>query len=171
MSEAPGASGVDEEYGSLDQELHMLLYSSAIDLSSATLDFVAIRFWASSARARHVVASCQRIVKRCWCWPICAAAIRTARRKAFVILDGTLVGTTSPPPVSTCWALYPAASRGLPTLADDGYDATGIGAPVPDPNSTYNALLRGLRSLGERGFALLIGGGAPWGHHHHRQPP
>jgi hypothetical protein len=66
-------------------------------------------------------------------------------------------------------ALYRAASRlGLPTLADGGYDGAGIGVftPVKQPadgrtldvgNRTYNALLRGLRCLGERGFALLTG--------------
>ncbi len=66
-------------------------------------------------------------------------------------------------------ALYWAASRlDLPTLADNGYDGAGIGVftPVKQPtdgrtldadNRTYNALLRGLRCLGERGFALLTG--------------
>lgn len=63
-------------------------------------------------------------------------------------------------------ALYAAAAHGLPTLADAGYDGTGIGVhtPIKQPsgtqsldadNRTYNALLRGLRSLGERSFALL----------------
>ena len=60
-------------------------------------------------------------------------------------------------------------SRGdhLPTLADGGYDGAGIGVntPVKQPidgheldvdSRTYNALLRGLRCLGERGFALLV---------------
>ncbi|MBP2340490.1 hypothetical protein JOF41_006668 [Saccharothrix coeruleofusca] len=66
-------------------------------------------------------------------------------------------------------ALYWAASRlDPPTLADGGYDGAGIGVltPVKQPadgqaldadNRTYNALLRGLRCLGERGFALLAG--------------
>ncbi|WP_214408361.1 transposase family protein [Pseudonocardia lacus] len=66
-------------------------------------------------------------------------------------------------------ALYWAASQlGLPTLADGGYDGTGIGVhtPIKQPasgttlavdNQTYNALHRGLRALGERGFALLTG--------------
>lgn len=66
-------------------------------------------------------------------------------------------------------ALYWAASRlNLPTLADGGYDGAGIGVftPVKQPadgheldvnTRTYNALLRGLRCLGERGFALLVG--------------
>jgi hypothetical protein len=66
-------------------------------------------------------------------------------------------------------ALYWAASQlDLPTLADNGYDGAGIGVftPVKQPTKgqvhdvdtrTYNALLRGLRCLGERGFALLTG--------------
>lgn len=65
-----------------------------------------------------------------------------------------------------CGALYWAASQlNLPTLADGGYDGTGIGVhtPIKQPagqklhadNRTYNALLRGLRALGERGFAIL----------------
>jgi hypothetical protein len=66
-------------------------------------------------------------------------------------------------------ALYWAASQlDLPTLADGGYGGAGIGVHIPikqpaegqvlDPdNRTYNALLRGLRCLGERGFALLTG--------------
>jgi hypothetical protein len=65
-------------------------------------------------------------------------------------------------------ALYAAAAHGLPTLADGGYGGAGIGVhtPVRQPvngqvldadTSTYNALLRGLRCLGERGFAVLTG--------------
>lgn len=66
-------------------------------------------------------------------------------------------------------ALYWAASQlNLPTLADGGYDGSGIGVytPIKQPsggqkldvdNRTYNALLRGLRALGERGFAILTG--------------
>lgn len=66
-------------------------------------------------------------------------------------------------------ALYWAASQlELPTLADGGYDGAGMGvhSPVKQPpgsqvldvdTRTYNALLRGLRCLGERGFALLTG--------------
>lgn len=66
-------------------------------------------------------------------------------------------------------ALYWAYSHlDLPTLADAGYNGTGIGVftPVKQPRGgqvldvdtrTYNALLRGLRCLGERGFALLTG--------------
>jgi hypothetical protein len=56
----------------------------------------------------------------------------------------------------------------LPTLADPGYDGAGIGVQIPvrqpadgrdlDINTrTRNALLRSLRCLGERGFALLTG--------------
>jgi hypothetical protein len=64
-------------------------------------------------------------------------------------------------------ALYWAASQlHLPTLADSGYQGTGHGihTPVKQPtdgnqlaidNRTYNRLLRSLRGLGERGFALL----------------
>jgi hypothetical protein len=62
--------------------------------------------------------------------------------------------------------LYRAAAAGMPTLADGGYEGAGIGICVPvksppgsqrlDPDTkTRNALLRGLRSQGERGFALL----------------
>jgi hypothetical protein len=66
-------------------------------------------------------------------------------------------------------ALYWAASQlELPTLSDGGYEGAGIGVhtPLKQPaggqvldvdNRTYNALLRGLRCLGERGFALLTG--------------
>lgn len=66
-------------------------------------------------------------------------------------------------------ALYWAYSQlDLSTLSDNGYDGAGIGVFTPvkqpadgralDPDTrTYNALLRGLRCLGERGFALLTG--------------
>jgi hypothetical protein len=66
-------------------------------------------------------------------------------------------------------ALYWAASQlNLPTLADGGYDGTGIGVhtPIRQPangntlavdHQAYNALHRGIRALGERGFALLTG--------------
>lgn len=65
-------------------------------------------------------------------------------------------------------ALYWAASQlDLPTLADGGYDGAGIGVHTPTRqpagntlainHQTYNALHRGLRALGERGFALLTG--------------
>jgi hypothetical protein len=63
-------------------------------------------------------------------------------------------------------ALYRAASLGMPTLADSGYEGAGIGILIPFKNPagnqeldadarTRNALLRDLRSRGERGFALL----------------
>jgi len=63
-------------------------------------------------------------------------------------------------------ALYRAASLGMPTLADSGYEGAGIGihVPVKSPGGnqepdvdtrTRNSLLRGLRFQGERGFALL----------------
>jgi DDE superfamily endonuclease/Helix-turn-helix of DDE superfamily endonuclease len=62
-------------------------------------------------------------------------------------------------------AAYPA-TRAMPILADPGYQGAGHGVHVPfkQPtdgntlsldNRTYNALQRALRSLGERGFALL----------------
>ena len=65
-------------------------------------------------------------------------------------------------------ALYAAASTGLPTLADPGYEGAGHGVhtPVKQPaegteldinTRTHNALLRAVRCLGERGFALLTG--------------
>lgn len=66
-------------------------------------------------------------------------------------------------------ALYWAASqRDLPTLADSGYEGAGQGIHTPikqptdgsrlDPdNRAYNTLLRSMRCLGERGFALLTG--------------
>jgi hypothetical protein len=61
-------------------------------------------------------------------------------------------------------ALYAAAADELPTLADPGYDGAGHGVrtPVKQPAddseldiNTRNMLLRSLRCLGERGFALL----------------
>jgi DDE superfamily endonuclease len=67
--------------------------------------------------------------------------------------------------------LYRAAARGLPALADGGYQGAGIGVHTPaknpkakrgtapreldDSQRTRNLLLRGLRCRGERGFALL----------------
>jgi len=61
-----------------------------------------------------------------------------------------------------------SAPNGLPTLADSGYDGAGIcvlnpiktpadGQTLSTDNRTYNRLLRGLRALGERGFALFKG--------------
>jgi hypothetical protein len=65
--------------------------------------------------------------------------------------------------------LYWSASQlDLPTLADSGYEGTGRGIHIsikqpeggqvlaPD-NHAYNTLLRSVRCLGERGFALLTG--------------
>jgi hypothetical protein len=69
-------------------------------------------------------------------------------------------------------ALYWASSQlDLPTLADGGYAGAGIGVhtPIKQPtgnqtldagNRTYNALLRGLRCLGERAFAPWSAAGA-----------
>ncbi len=68
--------------------------------------------------------------------------------------------------VSAFPALYRAASLGMPTLADPGYEGAGVGikTPVKNPTNgreldldtrTANALLRSLRALGERAFALL----------------
>lgn len=65
-------------------------------------------------------------------------------------------------------ALYAFAAQGLPTLADPGYEGAGHGVytPFKHPtdgrrldidNRTYNMLLRSLRGIGERGFALLVG--------------
>jgi hypothetical protein len=62
-------------------------------------------------------------------------------------------------------AVYPVA-RTMPVLADPGYQGAGCGVytPIKHPaggnalcvdNRTYNALLRALRCLGERGFSLL----------------
>ncbi len=62
--------------------------------------------------------------------------------------------------------LYAFAAKGLPTLADLGYEGAGIGVttPMKQPsqgpplaldNRTLNRLQRGVRCLGERGFALL----------------
>jgi hypothetical protein len=78
-------------------------------------------------------------------------------------------GHTCAPGASTITAPQrPAAASGLPTLADPGYDGAGIGIYIPvrplaagqdlDVSTrTRNALLRSLRCLGERGFALLTG--------------
>jgi hypothetical protein len=74
--------------------------------------------------------------------------------------------TSTPPVAHVLPAAYPFAAT-LPILADLGYQGAGQGVhtPVKQPpdgselyidNRTYNALLRALRCLGERGFALLI---------------
>ncbi|WP_399342049.1 transposase family protein [Umezawaea sp. Da 62-37] len=79
------------------------------------------------------------------------------------------VSDVEPGSVHDLTALYWAYSQlDLPTLSDNGYDGSGIGVftPVKQPTDgqvldvdtrTHNALLRGLRRLGERGFALLTG--------------
>ena len=66
-------------------------------------------------------------------------------------------------------ALYWAASQlHLPTLADSGYEGVGRGihTPYKQPadghrlavdNRAYNAVLRSMRCVGERGFAILVG--------------
>lgn len=65
-------------------------------------------------------------------------------------------------------AVLSAYLQDLPVLADGGYEGAGHGVYTPvkkpkdgyelDPDTrTYNKLLRGLRCLGERGFALLVG--------------
>ncbi|MFI2202076.1 transposase family protein [Streptomyces sp. NPDC020192] len=92
--------------------------------------------------------------------------------------DGTPLWTSDVEPGSThdltaarvhvLPALYTAAREGLPTLADSGYKGAGIGihVPVKKPagqsadhlhadTRTYNALLCGVRSLGERTAAEL----------------
>lgn len=66
-------------------------------------------------------------------------------------------------------ALCHAAATGLPTLADPGYDGAGIGIlilvkqpangrPLDVDTRTRNTLLRSLRCLGERAFALPAAG-------------
>ena len=63
-------------------------------------------------------------------------------------------------------ALYAFAAKGLPTLADLGYEGARIGVitpieqlsqgpPLALDNRTLNKLQRGSRRVGERGFALL----------------
>ncbi len=59
-------------------------------------------------------------------------------------------------------ALYAAAGRGLPTLADKGYASTGIGVHTPIKgrhlaidNTSYSTLLTAVRALGERANAEL----------------
>lgn len=59
-------------------------------------------------------------------------------------------------------------TKDMPVLADGGYLGAGCGVLTPVPQRTdgiplhadqrtFNKLLRGLRCLGERGFALLVG--------------
>src|SRR3954447_10764573 len=64
---------------------------------------------------------------------------------------------------------WSASQLDLPALADSGYDGAGQGVKTPIKQPTdgqvlapdsqaYNTLLRSIRCLGERGFALLTGG-------------
>ncbi|MCG7323743.1 transposase family protein [Arsenicicoccus bolidensis] len=59
-------------------------------------------------------------------------------------------------------ALYAAAAKGLPTLADKGYTGAGIGIHTPfkgatlaPGNRTYNRIQRALRAPAERANAIL----------------
>ena len=59
-------------------------------------------------------------------------------------------------------ALYKAAADGLPTLADKGYEGSGIGVHSPVKgrdldveNRSYNTLLTAVRAIGERANAEL----------------
>lgn len=61
-------------------------------------------------------------------------------------------------------ALYKAAGEGLPTLADKGYEGSGIGVHTPVKgrdldvaNRSYNTLLSATRAIGERANAELKG--------------
>jgi hypothetical protein len=84
-------------------------------------------------------------------------------------MPGHLHDLTCAHEVDVTGALYWAASQlNLPTLADSGYEGAGQGIHVPykQPTGsrrlavdhrTYNAALRSLRCLGERGFAILVG--------------
>jgi DDE superfamily endonuclease len=81
-------------------------------------------------------------------------------------VDPGSVHDITPARIHALSALYRAA--GLLTLADPGYDGAAIGIHIPvrqQPGGqeldidtrTRNALLRSLRCLGERGFALVTG--------------
>jgi hypothetical protein len=84
-------------------------------------------------------------------------------------LPGHLHDLTCAQHLDITGALYWAASKlDLPTLADSGYDGTGQGihTPYKQPNDgrrlavdnrTHNLMLRSMRCLGERGFAILLG--------------
>lgn len=70
-------------------------------------------------------------------------------------------------PIHALPALYPAATQGLPTLADVGYVGAGAGvhtplrphpdipSPLTSDNRAHNRLLRCVRALGERAVAEL----------------
>ena len=84
---------------------------------------------------------------------------------SWIDVGGTVHGTAIP---NTRSGHIEQRLPSVPTLADLGYDAVGIGiqilvkqlAPGRDldiDTHTRNALLRSLRCLGERGFPLLTG--------------
>jgi hypothetical protein len=84
-------------------------------------------------------------------------------------LPGHLHDLTCAQRLDVTGALYWAASElRLPTLADSGYEGAGQGIHTPykqptdgrrlaPDNRAYNAALRSMRCLGERGFAILTG--------------
>jgi DDE superfamily endonuclease len=84
----------------------------------------------------------------------------------YVILDGKIVDADRCHEKTLSRAVISAFTGQLPCLADGGYEGAGHGilTPVKKPKGnkeldistrTYNALLRSLRCMGERGFALL----------------
>ncbi|MFB4285601.1 transposase family protein [Nonomuraea sp. MTCD27] len=98
----------------------------------------------------------------------------TANLQAIFLPDGFPIWISDPLPGSThdvttareqVLATIRPYLKDMPLLADSGYEGAGIGVHVPikqpaggelDVDTrTRNALLRGLRCLGERGFALL----------------
>ncbi|MEO3876804.1 transposase family protein, partial [Nonomuraea sp. B12E4] len=99
----------------------------------------------------------------------------TANLQAIFLPDGFPIWISDPLPGSThdiiaareqVLATIRPYLKDLPLLADSGYEGAGLGVYVPvkrpagggelDVDTrTRNALLRGLRCLGERGFALL----------------
>jgi DDE superfamily endonuclease len=99
----------------------------------------------------------------------------TANLQAIFLPDGFPIWISDPLPGSThditaareqVLATIRPYLKDLPLLADSGYEGAGLGVHVPvkrpagggelDVDTrTRNALLRGLRCLGERGFALL----------------
>lgn len=84
-------------------------------------------------------------------------------------MPGHLHDLTCAHQVDITGALYWAASQlNLPTLADSGYEGAGQGIhtpykqpadgrPLAVKHRVYNATLRSMRCLGERGFAILVG--------------
>lgn len=99
----------------------------------------------------------------------------TANLQAIFLPDGFPIWISDPLPGSThditaareqVLAIIRPYLKEMPLLADSGYEGAGLGVhvPVKQPagggeldvdTRTRNALLRGLRCLGERGFALL----------------